>query len=152
MVKDPHMTRILMYVTEHVDLVEHALSNVHPSNLFVRKAQAAIMRDLASAMTRFFGAHPANRVIGSGYGESLYASILGAGEIAKAKGNVYHYHVSLDTRFWDYTFHYEKGELGGDNLHHDCTARSVMRFNVQDKRPIIGTLPEVPQRLGGNNS
>jgi len=150
-VTDPHMTRFLMSLTESVDLVEHALSNAQPGDLFVRKAPAATVGDLASAMSRLFGMDPAVRVIGSRHGEKLYETLLSVEETAKAEDHGDYYRVPLDARSLDYALYYEEGEAGRDALHHDYTSHSTTRLNVADIMRIVGTLPEMQQLLGSKN-
>src|SRR5438105_872728 len=50
-VTDPKMTRFLMSLSESVDLVEHAFVNASSGDLFVRKAPACTMGDLAVAVS-----------------------------------------------------------------------------------------------------
>ena len=44
------MTRFLMSLGESVDLVQYAFANAQPGDLFVRKAPASTVADLARAV------------------------------------------------------------------------------------------------------
>ena len=76
-ITDPKMTRFLMSLDESVDLVEYAFGNAKPGDLFVRKAPAATVEDLARAVASLFGDDdPEIKVIGTRHGEKLYESLL----------------------------------------------------------------------------
>ena len=68
-VTDPAMTRFLMSLDEAVLLVEHAFTGARPGDLFIRKAPASTIKDLATALVELFEAglegpgdrHPARR-------------------------------------------------------------------------------------------
>jgi UDP-N-acetylglucosamine 4,6-dehydratase len=54
-ITDPHMTRFLMTLDESVYLVEHAFEQARPGDLFIRKAPACTVRDLALAVAKAVG-------------------------------------------------------------------------------------------------
>src|SRR6266849_1003519 len=64
-VTDPKMTRFLMSLTESVELVGYAFANARPGDLFVRKAPACTVQDLALATARAFGVEPKLATIGT---------------------------------------------------------------------------------------
>ena len=67
-VTDRGMTRFLMSLEESVELVTFAFENAHAGDLFVRKAPACTIGDLATAVARLMGAEPEIRLIGSRHG------------------------------------------------------------------------------------
>ena len=48
------MTRFLMNLDEAVDLVMFAFQNAHPGDLFIQKADASTIGDLAKAVQKLF--------------------------------------------------------------------------------------------------
>ncbi len=70
-VTDPAMTRFMMSLPEAVDLVEFAFEHARPGDLFVRKAPAATVGDVAEAITNMFGSTTPTTVIGTRHGEKL---------------------------------------------------------------------------------
>src|SRR5690554_5073821 len=74
-VTDPDMTRFMMSLAQSVDLVEYAFSNAEQGDLFIRKADACTVADLATAVSELFGVEPRIEVIGTRHGEKLYESL-----------------------------------------------------------------------------
>src|SRR2546427_10335475 len=81
---DPKMTRFLMSLSESVELVEYAFANARPGDLFVRKAPACTVQDLAVAVANVFGVEPNLATIGTRHGEKLYETLLSREEMANA--------------------------------------------------------------------
>ncbi len=54
-ITDPEMTRFLMNLDEAVDLVLFAFEHANPGDLFVQKADASTIGDLARAVQQLFG-------------------------------------------------------------------------------------------------
>jgi UDP-glucose 4-epimerase len=84
-VTDPNMTRFLMSLEESVDLVLYAFTHGKQGDLFVQKAPASTVADLAEAIKQIFGAQSPVRVIGTRHGEKLYESLISREEMAKAE-------------------------------------------------------------------
>jgi len=93
---DPTMTRFLMSLAESVDLVEYAFGHANPGDLFVRKAPASTVRDLAVALAGLLGAEPELRTIGTRHGEKLGETLLSREEMANAEDRGGYFRVPLD--------------------------------------------------------
>ena len=105
------MTRFLMSLDESVDLVEYAFDHAEPGDLFVCKAPAATVEDLARAVASLFGVDdPEIRVIGTRHGEKLYESLLSREELQKADDHGDYYRVPLDARSLEYELFFDEGE------------------------------------------
>lgn len=63
-VTDPSMTRFLMNLDEAVDLVQFAFEHANPGDLFIQKAPASTIGDLAKAVQELFG-ETETKVIGT---------------------------------------------------------------------------------------
>ena len=85
-VTDPTMTRFLMSLAESVDLVTYAFTNAQPGDLFVRKAPAATIGDLATAVALLLGAEPEITMIGTRHGEKLYEVLLSRRRWSRCRG------------------------------------------------------------------
>ncbi len=84
-ITDPNMTRYLMSLEEAVDLVLFAFKNGNQGDLFVQKAPASTIGDLAQAIKELFNAtNPIKYVIGTRHGEKLYETLCTSEEMAKA--------------------------------------------------------------------
>jgi UDP-glucose 4-epimerase len=64
-VTDPNMTRYLMTLEDAVDLVLYAFTNGQPGDLFVQKAPASTIGDLAEALKQLLGSGLPTRIIGT---------------------------------------------------------------------------------------
>ena len=84
-ITEPTMTRFLMSLRESVDLVEHAFLHAASGDLFVRKAPASTMEDLALAVAAVLKVpNPVVKIIGTRHGEKLHETFLSREEMAKA--------------------------------------------------------------------
>jgi UDP-glucose 4-epimerase len=64
-ITDPNMTRFLMSLEESVDLVLYAFENARPGDIFVQKAPASTVGDLAQAMKDLLRAASDIKIIGT---------------------------------------------------------------------------------------
>ena len=84
-VTDPQMTRFLMSLEESVDLVLYAFENARPGDIFVQKAPASTVGDLAQALRELLQLDNEIKVIGTRHGEKLYETLLSREEMAAAQ-------------------------------------------------------------------
>ena len=96
-ITDPDMTRFLMSLDEAVDLVGFAFQNARPGDLFVQKAPASTIGDLAKAVQRLFG-DTGTHIIGTRHGEKLYETLLTREERVRSEDMGGYYRVSADGR------------------------------------------------------
>jgi UDP-glucose 4-epimerase len=148
-VTDPSMTRFLMSLAESVDLVRYAFEHAVPGDLFVRKAPAATIEDLARAVALVLGvAEPEIQVIGTRHGEKLYESLLTREEMAQAQDCGDYYRVALDARSLNYGMFVEEGNEGIDEIA-DYTSHNTNRLTVEQVAELVASLPEMRAALGG---
>ena len=100
-ITDPAMTRFLMNLDEAVDLVDFAFKNANPGDLFVQKADASTIGDLAKAVQKLFGDTGTN-IIGTRHGEKLYETLLTKEERLRSQDMGDYYRVFLDNRDLNY--------------------------------------------------
>jgi len=145
-VTDPGMTRFLMSLDDSVDLVEYAFTNAAPGDLFVRKAPACTVRDLALATAQVFGVQdPEIRILGTRHGEKLYESLLSREELQKAEDRGEYYRVPLDARSLEYELFFEEGESGMVN--DDYTSHNTDRLDVEGVKTLLRALPPIRREL-----
>jgi UDP-glucose 4-epimerase len=146
-VTDPTMTRFLMSLDESVALVQYAFENAQPGDLFVRKAPASTIADLARAVALVLGLHePEIQVIGTRHGEKLYESLLSREEMAAAEDCGDYYRVPLDARSLDYGLFVEEGEHAVEHAQ-DYTSHNTTRLTVERVAELIEQLPEMQKVL-----
>lgn len=147
-ITDPSMTRFLMSLSESVDLVEFAFSNAHSGDLFVKKAPASTIYDLALALIEMFGGDPTQiQQIGVRHGEKLYESLLGVEERAKAEDLGGYFRVPLDSRDLNYALYFEEGSERAESLD-AYTSHNTQRLNKSEVQELLLSLPEVRRELG----
>ena len=146
-ITDPTMTRFLMSLTHSVDLVEYAFENARSGDLFVKKAPASTIEDLAKALIHLFGNDKTEiQEIGFRHGEKLYESLLGSEERAKAEDLGEYFRVPLDSRDLNYEIYFEKG--GAIQPDFDSyTSHNTTRLGVKEVVSLVQSLPEVQAEL-----
>ena len=100
-VTDPSMTRFMMSLTDAADLVNYAFLNAEVGDLFVQKAPAATIMDLAEAIKSIFNSASDINVIGTRHGE-LYESLLSREEMMRAEDQGNYFKVAADNRDLNY--------------------------------------------------
>jgi UDP-N-acetylglucosamine 4,6-dehydratase len=145
-VTNPEMTRFLMSLEESVDLVEYAFAHATPGDLFVRKAPACTVQDLALAVASLFGVDdPDVRVLGTRHGEKIYESLLGREEMSKAEDLGDYYRVPLDARSLEYELFFDEGEA--EVALDDYTSHNTERLDVAAVKSLLLTLPGIQREL-----
>lgn len=146
-VTDPSMTRFLMSLRESVDLVQFAFENATTGELFVRKAPAATIETLASALLDLFNA-PNRRIeiLGFRHGEKLYESLLSVEERAYAVDRGDYFSVPLDTRDLNYEVFFEEGNMRPASLD-SYTSHNTHRLDQEQVKQLLLTLPEIRAEL-----
>ena len=96
------MTRFLMSLDEAVELVLFAFEHGNQGDLFVNKAPAGTIGDLAQAMRELCKANNEVRVIGTRHGEKLYETLCTREEMMKAEDMGEFYRIPADNRNLNY--------------------------------------------------
>ena len=105
-VTDPDMTRFLMNLDEAVDLVLFAFKNGQQGDLFVQKADASTIGDLAQAIKEMFNSDSKVTIIGTRHGEKAHETLLTREERAKATDLRNYFRVPADTRDLNYEVYF----------------------------------------------
>ena len=146
-ITDSQMTRFLMSLGDSVDLVEYAFSNAKTGDLFVRKASASTIGDLAATLIDMFAGEPVQiNEIGFRHGEKLFESLLSVEERAKAEDLGDYFRVPLDSRDLNYEDFFEVGEARQETLE-AYTSHNTTRLARSELRSLLLTLDEVRSEL-----
>ncbi|OOF13196.1 MULTISPECIES: polysaccharide biosynthesis protein [Salinivibrio] len=144
-VTNPDMTRFMMSLDDSVNLVLFAFENANPGDIFVQKAPAATVGDLAIALKEIFEANNEIKIIGERHGEKLFESLCGREEMAKAKDMGGFYQVPADYRDLNYT-KYVSGEA--NKLDYDeYNSHNTRRLNVNEIKELLLNLDYVKNEL-----
>ncbi|WP_460218936.1 polysaccharide biosynthesis protein [Psychroserpens sp. MEBiC05023] len=109
-ITDPNMTRFLMSLEDAVDLVIFAFKNGNQGDLFVNKAPASSIGDLAASIQDIFKAKNDIKIIGTRHGEKLYETLCTREEMQKAEDMGEFYRIPADNRDLNYNRYFSEGE------------------------------------------
>ena len=139
---DPAMTRFLMSLTESVELVLYAFEHARPGDIFVQKAPASTVGDLAEALRQLLARDNPIKVIGTRHGEKLYESLVSREEMARAEDLGGYYRIPADSRDLNYDKYFIEGETQISKID-DYTSHNTVRLDVEQIKALLLTLPEV---------
>jgi len=142
----PEMTRFLLPLYYSVDLVLFAFTHARPGDIFVKKAPACTVMDLALAVKNLFKADVPINVIGIRHGEKLYETLVTREEMVRADDMGDYYRISLDDRNLNYALYFTKGEKKEKRLE-DYHSHNTEQLNVKQVEKLLLTLPEVVTEL-----
>jgi UDP-N-acetylglucosamine 4,6-dehydratase len=145
-VTDPNMTRFLMSLEDSVDLVLYAFEHGKQGDIFVQKAPASTVADLAQALKELFKKDKPTRVIGTRHGEKLYESLISREEMAKAQDMGGYYRIPADNRDLNYAQYFSEGE---EKISHqeDYTSHNTQRLNVAQVKKLLLKLDYIKEEL-----
>jgi UDP-N-acetylglucosamine 4,6-dehydratase len=145
-VTDPNMTRFLMSLEESVDLVMYAFEHAQPGDIFVQKAPASTVGDLAQAMMELLGKEQAVKVIGTRHGEKLFESLVSREEMARADDLGGYYRIPADGRDLNYDKYFVEGETKVADFE-DYTSHNTHRLTVEQVKAVLLKLDIVREAL-----
>lgn len=109
-ITDPNMTRFLMNLDEAVELVQFAFEHAKPGDLFIQKADASTIGDLAKAVQELFG-DTGTRIIGTRHGEKVYETLMTREERLRSTDLGKYYRISADNRDLNYDKYLVDGKV-----------------------------------------
>lgn len=145
-ITDPLMTRFLMSLEDSVDLVLHAFENAKQGDIFIQKAPASTVGDLALALKELFQKSNPIRVIGTRHGEKLYESLVSREEMAKAEDMGRYYRIPADNRDLNYKKYFVEGEEKVSGLD-DYTSHNTNRLDVLGIKQLLLKLEYIQGEL-----
>jgi len=147
-ITDPKMTRFLMSLEESVDLVLYAFANAKQGDIFVQKAPASTVEDLAKALLSIYSSDSEIKIIGTRHGEKLYETLVSREEMAHAQDMGRYYRIPADTRDLNYDKYYSSGE-DSISIAQDFTSHNAQRLDVEGVKNLLLGLDYIKQRLNG---
>jgi len=145
-VTDPSMTRFLMSLDESVDLVLYAFEHARPGDIFVQKAPACTVGDLALALRELLGRANEIKVIGTRHGEKLFESLVSREEMARAEDLGGYYRIPADSRDLNYDKYFVEGQPEIAQIE-DYTSHNTRRLNVAEVKEVVGRLEMVQEAM-----
>ena len=144
-VTDPSMTRFLMNLDEAVDLVQFAFEHANPGDLFIQKAPASTIGDLAKAVQELFG-ETETKVIGTRHGEKLFETLMTCEEMLRAEDMGNYFRVRSDSRDLNYDKFFVEGEVL-TQADESYTSHNTRRLNIAETVEKIKTAEYVQLAL-----
>lgn len=145
-VTDPSMTRFLMSLEESVDLVVYAFQHARAGDLFIQKAPACTVGDLALALSELLHVRNSIKVIGTRHGEKLYESLVSREEMARGEDLGGYYRIPADSRDLNYEKYFVEGQTGMADID-DYTSHNTRRLNVEEVKQVLMSLDIVREAV-----
>lgn len=145
-VTDPGMTRFLMSLRDSVQLVEHAFQHARSGDVFIRKASACTIGDLAEAVCQLFDVPTKLDVIGTRHAEKRDETLASKEELANAEDFGEFFRVPVDGRDLNYSLYVSEGQPDRPAVQEFNSANAV-QLDVPQVMDLLRTLPEIQAEL-----
>ena len=148
-ITDPDMTRFLMNLDEAVELVLFAFKNANQGDLFIQKAPASTVGDLAAALKQMFKSTSDIKVIGFRHGEKAHETLMTREERAKSEDMGGYYRIPADNRDLNYDKYLEDGSKKIGKAE-EYTSNNTERLDIEGTIEKLMTVDFVKQELEGS--
>lgn len=142
------MTRFLLALPESVELVQYAFEHAKQGDIFIKKAPACTVDDLAQALKNLFNSDVETKNIGIRHGEKLYETLASKEELVTSEDMGGFYRIRMDTRDLNYEKYFTEGNDQEVN-YEDYHSHNTQQLNVKEVEALLLTLPEVKAELEG---
>jgi UDP-glucose 4-epimerase len=140
------MTRFLMSLDESVELVLYAFGHARPGDIFVQKAPASTVGDLAQAMKELLDSDSEMQIIGTRHGEKLYESLVSREEMARAVDHGPYFRIPADSRDLNYDKYFVQGQMQLSALD-DYTSHNTERLSIEGVKHVLRRLTMIREAL-----
>lgn len=145
-ITDPSMTRFLMSLDEAVELVLFAFEHGNQGDLFVNKAPAGTIGDLAVALKELCGVDTPVKIIGTRHGEKLYETLCTREEMIKAEDMGEFYRIPADNRDLNYAKYFSEGEVDISKVE-DYHSHNTEQQDVEGMKKLLSQLPFIRKNV-----
>jgi UDP-glucose 4-epimerase len=145
-ITDPQMTRFMMSLKESVNLVIFAFQNAKSGDIFVQKAPATTIENVAKVICEIFNKKLKIQIIGTRHGEKLFETLLSREEMIRAKDMGKFYRIPSDNRDLNYSKYFVKGEKSITNSN-DYTSHNAKQLNLIQLKKLITKLNFIKEEL-----
>jgi UDP-N-acetylglucosamine 4,6-dehydratase len=149
-ITDPNMTRFLMSLEDAVDLVLYAFQHANTGDIFVQKAPASTILDLAKAVKELFNADNEIKIIGTRHGEKLYETLLTREERIAAEDLPGYFRVKADNRDLNYNKYFVEGNQKISDVE-DYNSHNTTRLGVPEVKELLMKLDYINEVLNNND-
>ena len=143
-VTDPHMTRFLLSLEDAVKLVELAIDKGMQGDIFVKKAPASTVEDLAYALIEMFASKSKVDVVGIREGEKIHEILAHSMELRRAEDLADYFRIKAgEVSFRKYL---ETADIGL-NATNDYSSETTRRLTRPEIKKFLLDLPYIKQAL-----
>jgi UDP-glucose 4-epimerase len=147
-ITDPNMSRFFMSLDDAVDLVLFAFEHGNSGDLFVNKAPAGSIGDLAKALMELTQKEVSVKIIGTRHGEKLYETLCTREEMLKAEDMGDFYRIPADNRDLNYAKYFSEGEQDVSKIE-DYHSHNTKQEGVEGLKQLISKLPLIRKEVFG---
>ncbi len=145
-ITDPNMTRFMMSLHDAVDLVLYAFNEGQQGDIFVQKAPASTIEDLAISLQEIFNCKNEVKIIGTRHGEKLYETLVNREEMVKALDLGNYYRIPADTRDLNYDKYFSEG-IENVSVIEDYHSHNTYRLSKEELKKILLGLDFIQKEL-----
>ncbi len=145
-VTDPNMTRFMLPLRDSVELVEFAFEHGRQGDVFIKKAPACTVGDLAKALLELFNSDCEIKSIGMRHGEKLHETLASIQEIRRAEDMGNFLRIQMDDRDLNYSKYFTEGEVLKAEIR-DYDSDSTEQLTIPEVKELLLSLPEVQEEL-----
>jgi UDP-N-acetylglucosamine 4,6-dehydratase len=147
-ITDPKMSRFFMSLEDAVDLVLFAFEHGNAGDLFVNKAPAGTIGDLATALMELTNKQTEVKIIGTRHGEKLYETLCTREEMMKAEDMGDFYRIPADNRDLNYAKYFSQGEEEIAIIE-DYHSHNTEQQGVAGLKKLVSQLPLIRKEVFG---
>ncbi len=149
-ITDPNMSRFFMSLEDAVDLVLFAFEHGNSGDLFVNKAPAGSIGDLAKALMDLAQKEVPVKIIGTRHGEKLYETLCTREEMLKAEDMGGFYRIPADNRDLNYAKYFSEGEQDISKIE-DYHSHNTEQQDVDGMKRLLSQLPLIRKEVFGED-
>lgn len=139
-ITDPNMTRFMMTLDSAVDLVIFAFEHGQNGDIFVQKAPASTVADIAQSVVELLNSPDHEiKVIGTRQGEKISEALLSREEVMCAIDLGDYFRVPSDIREHNYDKYYDSGDVRVAEFE-DYNSHNTNRLNLAETKQLLSGL------------
>jgi UDP-N-acetylglucosamine 4,6-dehydratase len=125
-----------------------AFEHGHPGDLFVNKAPAGTIGDLAQALKEMCNVTNEIKIIGTRHGEKLYETLCTREEMVKAEDLGNFYRIPADNRDLNYAKYFFEGKQN-ISVYEDYHSHNTFQHDVEGMKTLLAKLPLIRKEIFG---
>lgn len=141
---DPDMTRFLLSLNDSIDLVVLAIERGEQGDLFIKKAPATTVRNLAQAILNIFKVKNKIDIIGIRAGEKIHETLATKLELTNAEDFGNFYRIRDGARY-KYEQFYKQGII--NKIENDYTSENTKILSLKETEKLLLSLDYIKEEL-----